>query len=170
MTDNVRRVKLDDFEATAVGYAAEVFYGNVEDDPDDHALLPWEEYESLRAKIAEKNQIIQQQDRANSALVERIEELERECARLMKVRVSEMTARGGLRITTAQINGAWRVVQVPANAYAVRQALSYLNILPCDECGGEGRAFDHHDGGKVILEWACPSCADRGTNGWRIKE
>jgi hypothetical protein len=76
-------------------------------------------------------------------------------------------------ITEGQIDAAWKVVLVPANAYAVRQALSHLNIIPCSECGGQGRLDQEPQTGGCYPDQnpPCPACYRNGkSHGWVWKE
>jgi hypothetical protein len=77
-------------------------------------------------------------------------------------------------ITEEQIDRAWEVVLVPANAYATRQALSYLNVIPCSECGGSGVycADDFYPGDRWNGSTCspCETCHRNGkSHGWVFK-
>jgi hypothetical protein len=72
-------------------------------------------------------------------------------------------------ITDEQIDAAWEVVRVPANAYAARQTLASFRVFPCKECGGSGKFPDR------VQAWdipgaPVPECERCNGHGWIREE
>ena len=72
-----------------------------------------------------------------------------------------------LMIDFDKIDVAWKYVHCNHSGEtwdSLMTLLSGFGIVACEECRGSGRSFDHHDGGKIILESSCPPCHGHG---WR---
>lgn len=73
--------------------------------------------------------------------------------------------------TTSQINAAWEYAKCNHSAEtwdSLLTILSAFNIVACDECGG--RNYVPNGSGISPCSKRCPSCAERGSNGWRLDD
>lgn len=183
MSDDVRRVLVFDCDETI----KDSQHGT-------HALMPWEEYERLRARVAElENRIIVTVGGIDVDLLDAIakhkatiDALAKENKHILFIkdaRIAELEREMevGLnpcdRITEDRIDAAWERAtgrdysKTDQSIYGGVKALEAIGIVACEKCGGHGSWTYERDCQEleaVVKEEAhCPACYRNGkSHGW----
>jgi len=114
----------------------------------DYMLMPFEEYERLRADLAAKDK--------------RVEELGKESEwKAMK----QLLCADYHIITDEQIDAAWaRTTETDWSDYVpgVIDALGDFGIISCEKCGGSGLQLPKEQPGNFRCIIECPTCHGHG--------
>ena len=147
MSDDVRRVRGG--EKTIGG--DRIFY---EDQDGGNVVMPWEEYERLRARIEEQNQIIKEyclEEKTGEYLLGRIEELEKRDAGIPFHRCRNGVERVGSKDACEECSGVF----IPYDR--IDAAFSYCNI-----------GSPHYE---ILTEvFGELGIVDDGEGGWKMSE
>lgn len=141
---------------------------NAEHDPVGRTIPELvDEIESLRTELAMANAAKKTLGDSNYELCEKIIERNKRIEELEHGRGVSTVPRKrrvigeGYFITTAQIDKAWEWANDysdPDARFYAFETLEQIGIVACEDCVGGGSSFDVVDGGKVHLEYTCPTC------------